>query len=92
VFADGQRLLTGSQAVHHKGERGYRENFKRILGQVSTLLLGEDMYWPEQLVGAMIQALKEAAEEYGPLARTVITIPASYAPRDRTRKLMIGER
>jgi len=93
VFADGDRLLTGSRAEALKAQDPlrFRDEFKRNIGQAEPIRLGDRSCSPRELVEAVIADLKEAAEEVvgAPVTRTVLTIPASYTHRPHHRALMI---
>jgi molecular chaperone DnaK (HSP70) len=93
VCLDGGRLVTGSDAE----QRGrvhpecYRAEFKLELGRPHAADLGGRPYTVTELVTAVLSDLRSAAEEAaaGPVSRAVLTVPASYGPRDKRRDLMI---
>ncbi|QWB27750.1 MULTISPECIES: Hsp70 family protein [Streptomyces] len=94
VSWDGSRLLVGTPAEHRKAmyPSSFRGEFKRNLGESAPLVLGDASYQAEQLVTALISAMRGEAERlYGrPITRAVLTCPASYGPGDPRRGLLIG--
>jgi molecular chaperone DnaK len=94
VFADNGRLLVGSAAAarRNRDPASFRGELKRYLGQDTGLVLGNRGYSPEELVTAVLTAIKAEAERAagGPIGRAVLTVPASYGLADQRRKLMIA--
>lgn len=102
VFADGPRLLVGEEARARQGQDlgRYREEFKRELGSVASVELGDRRFSPQELVTAVITRLKDEAEKVlrasgedgaaARLGRTVLTVPAGYGHHDARRALMIA--
>ncbi|MET3422503.1 WD40 repeat protein/actin-like ATPase involved in cell morphogenesis [Actinoplanes tereljensis] len=90
VCRDGDRLLVGTTAERRKrtDPAGYRAEFKRDLGQQAPIPLGDRDYRVEELVAALLTALREQAGE--PVRRALLTVPASYRPGDPRRALMIA--
>ncbi|WP_238009866.1 Hsp70 family protein [Dactylosporangium sp. AC04546] len=98
VCRDGERLLVGVTAERRKRSdpAAYRAEFKRDLGQVAEIPLGDASYPVEHLVAAVLRVLRDRAEELhgAPVDRAVLTVPASYGDGDARRNLMVaaGER
>jgi molecular chaperone DnaK len=102
VFADGPRLLVGERARERQGRDldRYREEFKRELGSVASVELGDRRFSLRDLVTAVIKSLKDEAEKVlresgesgasARLRRTVLTVPASYEPGGPQRALMLA--
>jgi Hsp70 protein/WD domain, G-beta repeat len=95
VFADGDTLVVGTLAERRKRiwPAAYRGAVKRDLARDLPVALDGRSYPPAALVTAVLSALKTEAEaQLGgePLARAVVTVPASYAPGGPLRKLMIS--
>jgi molecular chaperone DnaK len=94
VFADGGQLLVGSPATarRNRDPANFRGELKRYLGQEQGIVLGNRSYLPQELVTAVLAALKAEAERVagGPISRAVLTVPASYGLADQRRKLMIA--
>ncbi|MFI6369536.1 Hsp70 family protein [Streptomyces sp. NPDC050546] len=94
VSWEGSRLLVGTPAEHRKAmyPSSFRGEFKRNLGESTPLVLGDTSYQAQELVTALISAMRGEAERlYGrPIARAVLTCPASYGPGDPRRALLIG--
>ncbi|HTS96615.1 MAG TPA: Hsp70 family protein [Streptosporangiaceae bacterium] len=94
VFADDGRLLVGGPAVarRNRDPASYRGELKRYLGQDQAIVLGGRRYAPQDLVTAVLGALKSEAENTAgePISRAVLTVPASYGRADLRRKLMIA--
>jgi hypothetical protein len=55
-------------------------SFKRLLGRVDAIRLGEERYPPQQLAALVLRKLRQAAEAYlgQRVTRAVITVPASF--------------
>ncbi|MFC9685452.1 Hsp70 family protein [Streptomyces sp. NPDC056948] len=94
VSWEGSRLLVGTPAEHRKAmyPSSFRSEFKRNLGESTPLVLGDASYQAQELVTALISAMRGEAERlYGrPITRAVLTCPASYGPGDPRRGLLIG--
>jgi molecular chaperone DnaK len=94
VFLDGEKLLVGTLAENRKRRdpAAYRTEFKRDLGQAEGIVLGDRSFAPQELVTAVLMALKREAERIAgsTITRGVITVPASYTFADQRRALMIA--
>jgi molecular chaperone DnaK len=94
VFADGGQLLVGTPATARRNRDpvSFRDELKRYLGQDQGIVLGNRGYSPQELVSAVLAALRAEADRVagGPVSRAVLTVPASYRRADQRRKLMIA--
>ena len=94
VFLDGEKLLVGALAESRKRRdpTAYRTEFKRDLGQLEGIVLRDRSYAPQELVTAVLTALKSEAERIAgsAITRGVVTVPASYTFADQRRTLMIA--
>ncbi|MFJ4093889.1 Hsp70 family protein [Kitasatospora sp. NPDC089913] len=94
VSWDGARLLVGTPAEHRRAVHpaSFRSEFKRDLGERAPLLLGDASYRAEELVAALLAAVRGEAERLHGQAvtRAVLTYPASYGPGDPRRRLLVG--
>ncbi|MFE6748523.1 Hsp70 family protein [Kitasatospora purpeofusca] len=94
VSWDGTRLLVGTPAEHRRAVHpaSFRSEFKRDLGERAPLLLGDASYRAEELVAALLAAVRGEAERLHGQAvtRAVLTYPASYGPGDPRRRLLVG--
>ncbi|WFE27013.1 Hsp70 family protein [Solwaraspora sp. WMMD791] len=94
VHWDGQSMLVGALAERRKRSEptAYAAEFKRGMAADVPVLLGDRRFRPIEQVAALLTALRAEAERRcgHPVRRTVVTIPASYAPDDPRRAQMIA--
>lgn len=94
VHWDGQSMLVGALAERRKRSEptSYAAEFKRGMAADVPMVLGDRRFRPIEQVAAVLTALRAEAERRygGPIRRTVVTIPASYAPDDPRRAQMIA--
>jgi molecular chaperone DnaK (HSP70) len=84
-------FVFGQAAERQKGmgePSRYRSEFKRLLGDATPLVLGDQTFRPEELVTKLLAFLKGNAEEAAgrKLPEVVLTVPVSY--EDHRRGLM----
>jgi molecular chaperone DnaK (HSP70) len=94
VFWDGQQMLVGTLAERRKRSEpeSFAAEFKRGLAADSSVVLGRRRFRPVEQVVALLAALRAEAERLhgGPIARALITVPASYGLGDPRRARMIA--
>ncbi|GAA4674581.1 Hsp70 family protein [Phytohabitans rumicis] len=94
VFWDGQQMLVGTLAERRKRSEpeSFAAEFKRGLAADASVVLGNRRFRPIEQVVAMLAALRVEGERLhgGPIARAVVTVPASYGSHDPRRARMIA--
>ena len=94
VFWDGQQMLVGTLAERRKRSEpeSYAAEFKRGLAADTSVVLGRRRFRPVEQVVALLAALRAEAERLhgGPIARALVTVPASYVPGDPRRARMLA--
>jgi hypothetical protein len=87
VCRTDRELLVGTAAENAKRSRpgGYRSEFKRDFGQEAPLELESAAYPVEDLVAALLAALREQADQLAnqPIQAAVLTVPVDYGPSQR---------
>jgi molecular chaperone DnaK (HSP70) len=93
VCFDGTELRVGTEAENRKRRLAdqYRAEFKLELGREARISLGGESFTVSALITAILTEIREAAERAAgePVARAVLTIPASYDEGDKRRAMMI---
>jgi molecular chaperone DnaK (HSP70) len=94
VFWDGQQMLVGTLAERRKRTEpeSFAAGFKRGLAADTSTMLGRRRFRPVEQVVALLAALRAEAERLhgGPIARALVTVPASYVPGDPRRARMLA--
>jgi molecular chaperone DnaK len=94
VFWDGQQMLVGTLAQHHRqlDPAGFGVDIKRGLGEDASVQLGTHTFRAAEQVAALLTALRLEAERVqgGPVARALITAPAAYGPGDQRRTWLVA--
>ena len=84
VCRTDRELLVGTAAENAKRSRpgGYRSEFKRDFGQQAPIELEGVAFPVEDLVAALLAALREQAEQLAnqPIQAAVLTVPVDYGP------------
>ena len=89
------RLLVGqaarNQYILHP--RHTVRSIKRRMGKPEKVMLGEELYSPEEISAMILKRLKAAAEEYleAPVQKAVITVPAYFNDVQRRATKTAGE-
>jgi actin-like ATPase involved in cell morphogenesis len=93
VCLDGDELHVGAEAENRKRRlaKRYRAEFKLELGREDAIDLGGRSFPVSALISAVLAEIKKSAERAAgeTVARTALTIPASYGSHDTRRALMI---
>ena len=87
VCRTDRELLVGTAAENARRGRpgGYRSEFKRDFGQEAPIELEGAAFPVEDLVAALLAALREQAEQLAnqPIQAVVLTVPVDYGPSQR---------
>src|SRR5262245_40224878 len=88
IHWDGQRVCVGALAerLRRQDASGYATGLKPGLGTDAPVLLGARSFRPVEQVMELLAGVRAAAQRsHGPIARAVLTIPASYTAGDPRR-------